>query len=197
MANFPIQRRGSAILFYDLARSLITKGHQQYTPDVAAGVPALEKLLSDCRRLRIPVFCAIPASYPAAKDPDGYATAPIPSLAFQPGEIIRHAASGGFYGTDLETRLLSVSCSTLAVCGMSADRGVNMALREAANRDIKPVALTDVIFARELTQSSLGPVGASELKRVHLAALERSLACLMKSAEWVMELERTEPADEC
>ena len=68
-----------------------------------------------------------------------------------------------------------------------------MALREAANRGIKPVALTDVIFARELTESSFGPVGASELKLVHLAALERSLACLMRSADWVMELERAGP----
>jgi nicotinamidase-related amidase len=191
--DFTIQRRGSAVLFYDLARSLMTEGHQQYTPEVVAGVPGLGKLLLDCRRLQIPVFCAIPALYPAARDPHGYATVPMPNLAFQPGEIIRHTASGGFYGTDLETRLLSVSCSTLAVCGMSADRGVNMALREAANRGIQPVALTDVIFARELTQSSLGSVGASELKRVHLAALERSIACLMKSAEWVGELERAEP----
>ena len=73
---------------------------------------------------------------------------------------------------------------------MSADRGVNMALREAANRGIKPVALTDVIFARELTQSSLGSVSLSELKRIHLAALERSLVHLMSAAEWVTELER-------
>jgi len=190
MVNFPIQRRGSAVLFYDLAQSLITGGHQQYTPEVVAGVPALGKLLSDCRRLQIPVFCAIPASYPASRDPQGYATKPIPNLAFQPGEIIQHAGSGAFYGTDLETRLLSVSCSTLAVCGMSADRGVNMALRESANRGINPVALTDVIFARELTQSSLGSVSLSELKRIHLAALERSLVHLMSAAEWVMELER-------
>jgi nicotinamidase-related amidase len=190
MVNFPIQRRGSAVLFYDLAQSLITEGHQQYTPEVAAGVPALGKLLSDCRRLQIPVFCAIPASYPASRDPQGYATKPIPNLAFQPGEIIQHAGSGAFYGTDFETRLLSVSCSTLAVCGMSADRGVNMALREAANRGINPVALTDVIFARELTESSLGSVSLSELKRIHLAALERSLVHLMSAAEWVTELER-------
>jgi len=190
MVNFPIQRRGSAVLFYDLAQSLITEGHQQYTPEVIAGVPALGKLLSDCRRLQILVFCAIPASYPASRDPQGYATKPIPNLAFQPGEIIQHAGSGAFYGTDFETRLLSVSCSTLAVCGMSADRGVNMALREAANRGIKPVALTDVIFARELTQSSLGSVSLSELKRIHLAALERSLVHLMSAAEWVTELER-------
>ena len=190
MVNFPIQRRGSAVLFYDLAQSLITEGHQQYTPEVVAGVPALGKLLSDCRRLQIPVFCAIPASYPASRDPQGYATKPIPNLAFQPGEIIQHAGSGAFYGTDFETRLLSVSCSTLAVCGMSADRGVNMALREAGNRGIKPVALTDVIFARELTQSSLGSVSLSELKRIHFAALERSLVHLMSAAEWVTELER-------
>jgi nicotinamidase-related amidase len=190
MVNFPIQRQGSAILFYDLAQSLVTEGHQQYTPEVVAGVPALERLLSDCRRLQIPVFCAIPFSYPAIRDPHGDATKPISNLAFQPGEIIRHTASGGFYGTDLETRLLSVSCSILAVCGMSADRGVNMALREAANRGINPVALTDVIFARELNQSSLGSVSSSELKRVHLAALERSLVYLMRAAEWVMELER-------
>ena len=190
MVNFPIQRRGSAVLFYDLAQSLITEGHQQYTPEVVAGVPALGKLLSDCRRLQIPVFCAIPASYPASRDPQGYATKPIPNLAFQPGEIIQHAGSGAFYGTDFETRLLSVSCSTLAVCGMSADRGVNMALREAGNRGIKAVALTDVIFARELTQSSLGSVSLSELKRIHLAALERSLVHLMSAAEWVTELER-------
>jgi nicotinamidase-related amidase len=169
---------------------LITEGHQQYTPEVVAGVPPLGKLLSDCRRLQIPVFCAIPASYPASRDPQGYATKPIPNLAFQPGEIIQHAGSGAFYGTDFETRLLSVSCSTLAVCGMSADRGVNMALREAGNRGIKPVALTDVIFARELTQSSLGSVSLSELKRIHLAALERSLVHLMSAAEWVTELER-------
>src|ERR1043166_3527578 len=193
MVNFPIQRRGSAILFYDLAQSLITEGHQQYTPDVVAGVPALEKLLSDCRRLQIPVFCAIPASYPASRDPQGYATKPIPTLAFQPEEIIQHTASGGFYGTDLEARLLSVSCSMLAVCGMAADRGVNMALREAANRGIKPVALSDAIFTRELAQSSLGSVSSSELKRVHLAALERSLVYLMRAAEWVMELERDGP----
>jgi nicotinamidase-related amidase len=190
MVNFPIQRRGSAVLFYDLAQSLITEGHQQYTPEVVGGVPALGKLLSDCRRLRIPVFCAIPASYPASRDPQGYATKPIPNLAFQPGEIIQHAGSGAFYGTDFETRLLSVSCSTLAVCGMSVDRGVNMALREAGNRGIKPVALTDVIFARELTQSSLGSVSLSELKRIHLAALERSLVHLMSAAEWGTELER-------
>jgi nicotinamidase-related amidase len=190
MVNFPIQTRGSAVLFYDLAQSLITEGHQQYTPEVVVGVPALGKLLSDCRRLQIPVFCAIPASYPASRDPQGYATKPIPNLAFQPGEIIQHAGSGAFYGTDFETRLLSVSCSTLAVCGMSADRGVNMALREAGNRGIKPVALTDVIFARELTQSSLGSVSLSELKRIHLAALERSLVHLMSAAEWVTELER-------
>ena len=190
MVNFPIQRRGSAVLFYDLAQSLITEGHQQYTPEVVAGVPALGKLLSDCRRLQIPVFCAIPASYPASRDPQGYATKPISNLAFQPGEIIQHAGSGAFYGTDLETRLLNASCSILAVCGMSADRGVNMALREAANRGINPVALTDVIFARELTQSSLGSVSLSELERIHLAALERSLVHLMSAAEWVMELER-------
>jgi nicotinamidase-related amidase len=191
--NFPIQRRDGVVLFYDLARSLITEGHQQYTPDVVAGVPVLEKLLSDCRRLQLPVFCAIPAAYPAIRDPHGFATVPIPNLAFEPEEIIRHTASGGFYGTNLETRLRRVSCSTLAVCGMSADRGVNMAIREAANRGIKPVALTDVIFARELTESSLGPVGSSELKRVHLAALERSVARLMTAAEWVTELERAEP----
>jgi len=190
MVNFPIQRRGSAVLFYDLAQSLITEGHQQYTPEVVAGVPALRKLLSDCRRLQIPVFCAIPASYPASRDPQGYATKPIPTLAFQPGEIIQHAGSGAFYGTDFETRLLSVSCSTLAVCGMSADRGVNMALREAANRGINPVALTADIFARELSESSLGSVSLSELKRIHLAALERSLVHLMSAAEWVTELER-------
>jgi hypothetical protein len=30
----------------------------------------------------------------------------------------------------------------------------------------------------------------SELKRIHLAALERSLVHLMSAAEWVTELER-------
>jgi len=44
MVDFPIQRRGSAVLFYDLAQSLITEGHQQYTPEVFAGIPALVKL---------------------------------------------------------------------------------------------------------------------------------------------------------
>jgi hypothetical protein len=127
------------------------------------------------------------------KDPHSYSSKPLSGLAFQPGEIIRHAVSGGFYGTDLEGRLLSVSCSTLAVCGMSADRGVNMALREAANRKIKPVAITDGIFARELTQSSLGPVSSSELKRVHLAALERRPVYMMTAAEWISGLEGAQP----
>jgi hypothetical protein len=65
-----------------------------------------------------------------------------------------------------------------------------MALREAANRKIKPVALTDVIFARELTESSFGPVSSGELKRVHLAALERRPVYMLTAAQWVAELER-------
>ena len=106
MVNFPIQRRGSAVLFYDLAQSLITEGHQQYTPEVVAGVPALRKLYLIVGGSE-PCFCAIPASYPASRDPQGYATKPIPNLVFRPGEIIQHAGSGASHGLSRRAFLAS------------------------------------------------------------------------------------------
>jgi nicotinamidase-related amidase len=93
----------------------------------------------------------------ALKDGE-WGTEIIQELAPRPADIVvaKHRSSA-FYGTDLELVLRGLRADTLLLVGLATNRAVESTVRDAHNRDLDSVVISDATAAgsEELHQNSL------------------------------------------
>ncbi|MGC8628070.1 MAG: hydrolase [Acidimicrobiales bacterium] len=73
----------------------------------------------------------------------------VPELGPKPGDhVVRKRQWGAFYGTDLDLQLRRRGVSTVVLCGISTDMGVESTARDAYERGYQQVFVEDACSAR-------------------------------------------------
>jgi nicotinamidase-related amidase len=73
----------------------------------------------------------------------------VPELGPQPGDHVVHKRQwGAFYGTDLDLQFRRRGVSTIVLCGISTDMGVESTARDAYERCYQQVFVEDACSAR-------------------------------------------------
>jgi nicotinamidase/pyrazinamidase len=135
----------NAVLVVDILRGFLEEGYPLYIGAEARGIiPNIQKLLDRELTLDSKVFFICDSH-----DPDdlefkmfpphciaGTAEAEvIPELARYPGEIIPKKRYSGFFGTELEEKLLKLKPEKLIICGVLTNICVLHTTADARNRD--------------------------------------------------------------
>jgi nicotinamidase-related amidase len=102
--------------------------------------------------------------------------------------VIRKARYGAFYGSDLETYLQSSRRDTIVVCGISLAGGVEMTVRDAFNRGLRSIVISDACLCRGVPDQGWGPVTALDMERVTLSILAQRFADVLTTADICAEL---------
>jgi nicotinamidase-related amidase len=85
----------------------------------------------------------------------------IPELDRQPSDVvILKRQWGAFYGTDLDLQLRRRNLSTIILCGISTDAGVESTARDAYERGF------ELIFAEDAMTSSTAESHANSVERI-------------------------------
>jgi nicotinamidase-related amidase len=137
-----------------LVDNLKTHLHSAIAREGMAIVPALQTLLAECRKRRIPVLYANDSFLPGdalfggALKPHSLRGTPgaevIPEIAPQPGDyVVSKRRFSGFYKTDLDQTLRLLGVDTVAVAGITTFFCVLTTALDALAQDFRAVILED------------------------------------------------------
>jgi len=163
----------TALLLIDLQNDYFPGGSMELT-DAEAAVATAATVLSDCRRLHIPVFHVqhISSRPGATFFLPGTPGAEIhPLVAPLPGEpVIVKDTPNSFRGTDLLERLRAADIDTLVVCGMMTHMCVDTTVRAAFDYGFTVQLVADACATRPLTYEGV-EVPAEQVQTAFLVAL--------------------------
>ena len=135
----------NVVIIVDMIRGFLEEGNPLYCGEPAKRIiPNVRKLLAEelAKDSRLLFLCD-------NHDPDDLEfkmfprhcvvgtpeTEIIPELSDYPGDIIPKKRYSGFYGTDLDQRLLALSPDKITVCGVCTDICVCHTIADCRNRD--------------------------------------------------------------
>ena len=177
MADFLIRRRQCALLIYDTTRELVDPTSPGHEPEVTDGMPLLRQLIDVCHRGEVPVFYALPQSSVDKHGAETAADAICEEIKPKAGDTVMvRKRSGALAESPLEGLLRQQGRTTLLIAGMAVDRGCNTAARDAQKLGLKPVMVEDVCFTRDIRNGRFGSISKEEIRKIHLASLERAFA---------------------
>jgi nicotinamidase-related amidase len=193
-AAFTIQPKTSALLVIDMQDEFVKPGWTPYwVPAATHQVPAVARLIDDCRELRVPVIFTVfsrthryldrPASgnmmpnrYPelGMDQSAWFVDSKVwEELAPHPDEIIIHKPSyGAFYDTPLETILRNLARDTVLICGTLTNFCCGTTARQAYERGFK------VVFGSDVTATD-----DPEMQEAELMVLRKGFARVLSAAE--------------
>ena len=160
--DFKLDPRRTAIVVIDLQKGILgTPGTPISTPVVIANS---SRLLTEGRRVGAqPVLVHVGGSadgadrlHPASDQPMRTTAQPspdwsdfIPELDQQPGDImILKRQWGAFYGTDLDLQLRRRGLTTMILCGIATEFGVESTARDAYEYGYELIFAVDAITGR-------------------------------------------------
>jgi nicotinamidase-related amidase len=156
---------------------------QEKTPEMAAAVANIERLVAAARDAKVPVIFMAPGRGDPDVGPDrreprvvwGNADLDVPpSLGPLPGDtVIRKPRWGAFYGSALTEHLRATGRDTVIVCGISLTGGVETTVRDAYNRDLRSILVADACRCRAVADQGWGAFTSEEVARVTLSVLAR------------------------
>ncbi len=183
----------TALLVVDMQNDFIRfKNSPVYVPPAKKIIPRIIKLLTTCRKRKIPIVYALTSH---KRDRSDWALLDkkyhraycientpgieiIPELNPQKGEyIIRKRRYSAFYKTGLDRLLKRLKVKRLIVCGVTTSCCVSSTVRDAYFRDYEVVVVSDAVSAthRDLHRAALkyfrkdiGPVLRTEEAIKHL-----------------------------
>ena len=204
--TFALDAKKTALLVYDVVNEMADAGGAFYDPSVSRVLSPIQRMLSSCRTMGIPVFYTVPAS--EGPEDMGIMATFYPELAarglFRTGSrgsevhssikpekgdtVLAKPRYGAFYGTRLHQILRRKGIDTILLCGISTQVGCSTTAREAASRDYRVVMVKDACLSRPIADQGWGPVSAEDVERVHMSTLARSFAMVATSDEVIRRL---------
>ena len=207
--KYPIIPEKSAMIVVDMQNDFVQEGAPIEVPRARAMVPRLNRLLDVCRARNILVIyihhvirggeidAGRLADHHAAIRNNQAIIEGTPNVEIyremkpRPGDLVvakpRYSA---FYGTDLETILLSKGIDTLIIGGTVTNVCCDSTTRDAFSRDYKVIFLSDGTAARDLPDLGFGPVSAEEIQKVVLTILAMNFAQVSSIDAVIAEIER-------
>lgn len=85
--------------------------------------------------------------------------------------VIRKPRWGAFHGSGLSDHLRRTGRDTLIVCGLSLAGGVETTVRDAYNRDLRSIIVSDACLCRAIPDQGWGDVTSEEVAQVTLSLL--------------------------
>jgi len=166
--KWEFERDRSVLIVIDMQNDFVLEGAVMQVKEARTQVPKIEKLISKCRELGVPViytiqetdalFCPLEiAAFPHLKDAgmrkDSEGQQIIDELAPEPEDmVIKKRRFSAFYQTDLEIILRCIrgavnQVDTVIICGTVTNVCCESTARDAFFRDYKVVFGTDVCSA--------------------------------------------------
>ncbi len=191
MDDFSVRPGQCALLIYDTTRELVDPSSPGYEREVADGMPLLRQLIDVCHRREVPVFYALPQSALDKHGAEAAADAVCDEIKPKTQDtVIVRKKSGALAESPREGLLRQPGRTTILIAGMAVDRGCNTAARDAQNLGLKPVMVEDVCFTRDISGGRFGFISREEIRKIHLASLERAFAKIVSVKELTELLSR-------
>lgn len=184
----------TALLVVDMQNDFIRfKNSPVYVPPAKKIIPKIAKLLTACRKNKIPIVCAITSH---KKDRSDWALLDkkyhraycientpgakiIPEINPQKIEyIVRKRRYSAFYKTNLEKLLKRLKIKKLIVCGVTTSCCVSSTVRDAYFRDYEVMVASDAVSATH-----------RDLHRASLKYFRENIGLVLKTDEVIKHLE--------
>ncbi len=184
----------TALLIVDMQNDFIHfKGSPVYVPPAKKIIPKIVKLLTACRKKKIPIICAITSH---KKDRSDWALLDkkynraycientpgakiIPEINPQKIEyVVRKRRYSAFYKTNLERLLRKLKVKRLIVCGVTTSCCVSSTVRDAYFRDYEVMVASDAVSATH-----------RDLHRAALKYFRENIGLVLRTDEVIRQLE--------
>lgn len=188
-------------MIHDQAVVLVHDVVNDFMDDTDADLPPVlsnvSALIVAARASGLPIVFAAPGQgdpaigpFPGGGHPWGTAGCEVPaSLGILPGDrIVRKPRYGAFFGSAFAEYLQEAGRDTVIVCGISLAGGVETTVRDAYNRDLRSIVISDATLCRPCPDQGWGTVTAEEVAKVTLSILAQRFARVMTTAEICAEL---------
>jgi nicotinamidase-related amidase len=168
MKNTMIDRSKTALVVIDLQKGIVGRQTAPHAPDVV--VKNAAALAEACRKNGMPVFLvrvALSADrknalHPVADAPMQFQNPPpdwteiVPEMGPKPGDlVITKRQWGAFYGTELDLELRRRGMTTLILCGISTNIGVESTARFAYEYGYNQIFAEDAMSALSAEEHAL------------------------------------------
>ncbi|HLB28852.1 MAG TPA: cysteine hydrolase [Dehalococcoidia bacterium] len=207
MVEYEVIPERTAILVFDMINDFVDPRSPGYTSGADQMALRLKDLLDLCRSKGVLVVYASESLRPDGLDwgrlgdiwervgdrkilMEGTEGVEIyKELEPKPGDIVikKHRYSA-FYGTELELVLRGRGADTLIVSGVSLVVGCDTTVRDAFNRDLKVILLSDGCELSDLPDQGWGAVPKEVARRVYLTTVARAFGQVMSIDELTQKL---------
>jgi ureidoacrylate peracid hydrolase len=179
-----IDRARSLLLVHDV----VNKYLRAEDVELAPVIKNIERLLAAARRGGIMVAFAVPGQgdpaiparppAPGKTNDWGTAQADVPAILGPRNDeaVIRKPRYGAFYGSRFEKHMRRNAKDTVLICGLSLAGGVETTVRDADNRDLKAIVVSDACLCRSIPDQGWGSVTAAEVAKVALSIMAERFA---------------------
>jgi ureidoacrylate peracid hydrolase len=106
--------------------------------------------------------------------------------------VIRKPRYGAFYGSELHAYMRAANRDTLIVCGISLAGGVETTIRDAFNRDLNSILVSDACLCRPISDQGWGAVSRAEVAKVTLSILAQRFADVLTTEAVCKKFSREE-----
>ena len=193
-----MEKKEIALLIIDMQRDFVQPGSPLYVASAAATVPAIARLLADCRRRRDAAIFHVVRSY----EPDGcdvercrrkvFLRAPcmvrgtagaeiMPELAPLPGEtVIVKPRFSAFFHTKLELCLRTLGVDHLLIAGTQYPNCIRGTVTDALSYDYRVTVVSDCCRAK-----------TPEVAAANLTDMANLGACCLSLEEWLAQEKRS------
>ncbi len=193
-----MEKKEIALLIIDMQRDFVQPGSPLYVAGAAATVPAIARLLADCRRRRDAAIFHVVRSY----EPDGcdvercrrkvFLRAPcmvrgtagaeiMPELAPLPGEtVIVKPRFSAFFHTKLELCLRTLGVDHLLIAGTQYPNCIRGTVTDALSYDYRVTVVSDCCSAK-----------TPEIAAANLTDMANLGACCLSLEEWLVQEKRS------
>lgn len=193
-----MEKKEIALLIIDMQRDFVQPGSPLYVAGAAATVPAIARLLADCRRRRDAAIFHVVRSY----EPDGcdvercrrkvFLRAPcmvrgtagaeiMPELAPLSGEtVIVKPRFSAFFHTKLELCLRTLGVDHLLIAGTQYPNCIRGTVTDALSYDYRVTVVSDCCSAK-----------TPEIAAANLTDMANLGACCLSLEEWLVQEKRS------
>ena len=188
-----MKQGSAAVVVHDVVALYL----REENPELTAAVANIGTLVRSARAAGVPVIFMAPGKGDPEIGPDlresrvqwGASNLDVPAdLGPLAGDVvIRKPRWGAFYGSPLAEHLRTTKRDTVIVCGISLAGGVETTIRDAYNRDLRSILVSDACLSRAFPDRGWGAFTSEETARVTLSSLAR-FARIVTTATFCSEL---------